>query len=301
MSVVEETDDIMMCCASCGIAGVDDVKLKKCIACYLVKYCSIKCQREHRSQHKKECKKRAAELRDEILFKQPESSHHGDCPICFLPLSLDNDKSSVMSCCSKIICDGCNEMRELEGKIQPKCPFCRHSPPKSQAEARKNNMKRVEANDPVAMCQMGRRRYSEGDYDGAFEYFSKAAALGDIVAHNNLSVMYQKGEGVEKDDKKAVHHLEQAAIGGHPKARHNLGVIEKENGRNNRAVKHWIIAANMGHDDSLENLKLVYREGRVSKEDFASALRGHQAAIDAAKSPQREAAEKWRRKMAARV
>ncbi|KAK1747256.1 hypothetical protein QTG54_002600 [Skeletonema marinoi] len=277
MSVVEETDDIMMCCASCGIAGVDDVKLKKCIACYLVKYCSIKCQREHRSQHKKECKKRAAELRDEILFKQPESSHHGDCPICFLPLSLDNDKSSVMSCCSKIICDGCNEMRELEGKIQPKCPFCRHSPPKSQAEARKNNMKRVEANDPVAIC------------------------VGDIVAHNNLSVMYQKGEGVEKDDKKAVHHLEQAAIGGHPKARHNLGVIEKENGRNNRAVKHWIIAANMGHDDSLENLKLVYREGRVSKEDFASALRGHQAAIDAAKSPQREAAEKWRRKMAARV
>ena len=111
MSVVEETDDIMMCCAYCGIAGVDDVKLKKCIACYLVKYCSIKCQREHRSQHKKECKKRAAELRDEILFKQPESSHHGDCPICFLPLSLDNDKSSVMSCCSKIICDGCNEMR----------------------------------------------------------------------------------------------------------------------------------------------------------------------------------------------
>eukprot|EP00577_Skeletonema_sp_RCC1716_P025973 CAMPEP_0113411676 /NCGR_PEP_ID=MMETSP0013_2-20120614/22398_1 /TAXON_ID=2843 ORGANISM="Skeletonema costatum, Strain 1716" /NCGR_SAMPLE_ID=MMETSP0013_2 /ASSEMBLY_ACC=CAM_ASM_000158 /LENGTH=162 /DNA_ID=CAMNT_0000298057 /DNA_START=617 /DNA_END=1105 /DNA_ORIENTATION=+ /assembly_acc=CAM_ASM_000158 len=162
-------------------------------------------------------------------------------------------------------------------------------------------MKRVEANDPVAMCQMGRRRYSEGDYDGAFEYFSKAAALGDIFAHNNLSVMYQKGEGVEKDDKKAVHHLEQAAIGGHPDARHNLGCLEGANGRDDRAVKHLIIAANLGHDESLENLKLIYREGRVSKEDFASALRGHQAAIDAAKSPQREAAEKWRRKMAARV
>mmetsp|Transcript_30410 Transcript_30410/g.51705 ORF Transcript_30410/g.51705 Transcript_30410/m.51705 type:complete len:297 (-) Transcript_30410:174-1064(-) len=291
MSVVEETDDIMMCCASCGIAGVDDVKLKKCIACYLVKYCSIKCQREHRSQHKKECKKRAAELRDEILFKQPESSHHGDCPICFLPLSLDNDKSSVMSCCSKIICDGCNEMRELEGKIQPKCPFCRHSPPKSQAEARKNNMKRVEANDPVAMCQMGRRRYSEGDYDGAFEYFSKAAALGDIVAHNNLSVMYQKGEGVEKDDKKAVHHLEQAAIGGVPFARHNLGIIENRDGRMDRATKHFIIAAKLGYDNSMKTVKEGFKRGLVSKEDFAAALRGHQAAIDATKSPQRDEAE----------
>eukprot|EP00577_Skeletonema_sp_RCC1716_P030964 CAMPEP_0113433652 /NCGR_PEP_ID=MMETSP0013_2-20120614/35038_1 /TAXON_ID=2843 ORGANISM="Skeletonema costatum, Strain 1716" /NCGR_SAMPLE_ID=MMETSP0013_2 /ASSEMBLY_ACC=CAM_ASM_000158 /LENGTH=31 /DNA_ID=CAMNT_0000323337 /DNA_START=71 /DNA_END=163 /DNA_ORIENTATION=- /assembly_acc=CAM_ASM_000158 len=26
--------------------------------------------------HKEECKNRAAELRDELLFKQPESSHH---------------------------------------------------------------------------------------------------------------------------------------------------------------------------------------------------------------------------------
>eukprot|EP00984_Skeletonema_dohrnii_P035791 scaffold35973_cov122-Skeletonema_dohrnii-CCMP3373.AAC.2 len=33
-------------------------------------------------QHKKECKKRAAEFRDELLFKQPESCHEGDCPIC---------------------------------------------------------------------------------------------------------------------------------------------------------------------------------------------------------------------------
>jgi len=30
--------------------------------------------------------------------------------------------------------------------------------------------------------------------------------------------------------------------------------------------------------------------GRVSKDDFAAALRAHQAAVDATKSPQREAA-----------
>jgi hypothetical protein len=35
-------------------------------------------------------------------------------------------------------------------------------------------MKRIEANDPVAICQMGNMRYREGDYSGAFEYFSKA-------------------------------------------------------------------------------------------------------------------------------
>ena len=85
-AVEEENDEIQMC-ASCGIAGDDDTKLKKC-ACKLVRYCSVKCQKDHRSQHKQECQKQVAELRDELLFKQPESSHHGDCPICCLPLPL---------------------------------------------------------------------------------------------------------------------------------------------------------------------------------------------------------------------
>jgi len=36
------------------------------------------------------------ELRDEILFRQPESTHDGDCPICFLPLPVDGKKSNIM-------------------------------------------------------------------------------------------------------------------------------------------------------------------------------------------------------------
>ena len=54
---------LMQCCASCGTAGGDDIKLMKCTGCYLVKYCGVECQKEHRPKHKKECKKRAAELR----------------------------------------------------------------------------------------------------------------------------------------------------------------------------------------------------------------------------------------------
>eukprot|EP00984_Skeletonema_dohrnii_P032594 scaffold26965_cov172-Skeletonema_dohrnii-CCMP3373.AAC.1 len=60
----------MMCCASCGTTEVDDIKLQKCTTCKSVRYCSVKCQREHLPQHEETCKKRAAELRDEILFKQ---------------------------------------------------------------------------------------------------------------------------------------------------------------------------------------------------------------------------------------
>ena len=55
-------------CANCGKESGDAVKLKNCTACYLVKYCGVDCQKIHRKQHKKACKKRAAELKDEKLY-----------------------------------------------------------------------------------------------------------------------------------------------------------------------------------------------------------------------------------------
>jgi len=43
-------------------------------------------------------------------------------------------------------------------------------------------------------------------------------------------------------------------------------------------------------------VKVLYKGGHASKDDFAAALRGHQTAVDATKSPQREqsaAFQKW--------
>ena len=72
-----------------------------------------------------------------------------------------------------------------------------------------------------------------------------------------------------------------------------LAVYESEDGRLDRAVKHWIIAAKLGYDDGLEAVKKCFQRGYVSKEDFEAALRGHQAAVDATKSEQRDAAYKY--------
>ena len=280
-------------CASCGKAALDDVKLKKC-ACDLVKYCSVDCQKNHRKQHKKACKKRMAEMRDNNLFSQPEEIHLGECPICCLPLPLDESKFGVNSCCSKRICNGCyyaNKLREWEQGPEQRCPFCREPVPKTEEGGIQNNlMKRVKANDPIALRELGKKCHDEGDYNRAFQNFTKAAELGDIVAHYSLSVMYRKGGGVERDEKKEVYHLEEAAIGGHFLARYDLGCTEGENGRKERAMKHWIIAARLGHDDALGVVKKGYILGLVSKEEYAAALRGHQAAVDATKSKQREEA-----------
>jgi hypothetical protein len=97
----EETAADKDVCANCGIAGVDEIKLKICDGgCDLVKYCSDKCRDDHREQHHDYCKKRAAKLHDKRLFTQPDGAHLGECPICFLPIPLGKGKSTFMSCCS---------------------------------------------------------------------------------------------------------------------------------------------------------------------------------------------------------
>ena len=82
----------VVCCANCGVASLDKMKLKPCAHCDLVQYCSDTCQQDHFEIHEEACKQRVAEIRDELLFKQPESSYLGDCSICFLPMPLDKDQ-----------------------------------------------------------------------------------------------------------------------------------------------------------------------------------------------------------------
>ena len=161
----------------------------------LVKYCSVECDKNHRSQHKKACKKRLSEIRDDELFTQPDESHLGECPLCFLPLPLDLSKSKMNACCSKIICKGCsyaNKKRANEAGLEQRCPFCRKSP-KSKGEAKKMAKERVKANDPDAILQMGARYDDVGEYGKAFEYLTKAAELGNMMAHYKLSLMYRGG------------------------------------------------------------------------------------------------------------
>ena len=295
------SEDSSAGCASCGIAQVDDIKLKECAECDLVKYCSDACLKEHISQHKEACKKRAAELHDELLFKQPESSNLGDCAICCLPMPLDSN--IMLICCGKVICNGCNhakKMSEEEASLDPSCPICQEPAPTTK-DLEKFMMKRIKMNDPIAIRHEGIEQSRKGDYQSAFKNFTKAAELGNADAHYQLSLLYQNGHGVEKDKQQEVHHRELAAIGGHPTARYDLGCEEWDNNDwdNNdnaeRAVKHWIIAAALGDDSPIEFMMEMSEEGYVSKDDLAAALRAHQAAADKAKSAQREAAEKYKR------
>ena len=121
----------------------------------------------------------------------------------------------------------------------------------------------------------------------------RAGELGHAAAYFNLGTAYYNGEGVEKDTEKAKYYYELAAIGGDVTARFNLGAFEEEEeeeGNMSRAVKHWMISAGAGDNDSLKNIQECFVNGHVTKDDFEKALRAHKKAKDEMKSDQRDAA-----------
>ncbi len=287
-------------------AGVDEMEAKECNASNSDDR-SDDCRQDHLPDQKQTCEKgdlsanNELQHDDDILFQQPESTHLGECPICFLPQPNDQQKTSMMPCCCKIICKGCkyaNMLREVKGNLGLKCLFCRQpTTPKTSEEVTQSLIKRANAGDPIATCQVGLRCFKQGNFSTAFELWTRGAEMDDAESHNLLSYLYLEGKGVEQDEEKQIYHLERAAIGGHSKARHNLACIESELGRAERAFKHWIIAAKQGFDDSMEALKECYGEGLISKEDLDDALRGHHDAIEATKSPQREKANVYMQKL----
>ena len=296
MSTVNDADNNVSVCANCGKKGDN---LKSCTACKMVKYCNRECQIAHRPQHKKECRKRAAELHDIELFKQPPSQH-GDCPICFLQLPyLDPTGKKYMTCCGKMICSGCiyaplydSQGNEVDNK---KCAFCRTSTPTTVKEVIKRMMKRVEADDPIATYDLG-NNYRDGedgypqDHAKALELWLKAAKLGSTDACVSIGFAYNYGRGIDIDKEKAKHYYELAAMRGNANARHNLGNKEANTGNYNRAVNHYMIAARSGNGDSLNNIKEMYLQGDVTKEDYTKALQLYQVYLGEIKSPQRDKA-----------
>ena len=240
-----------------------------------VRYCNAECQKNHWSTHKKDCKRRAAELHDEALFKDPPAKE--DCPICFLPMPkyliscislppatitsvpiynfaianeelASKDTEQYYTCCCKIICGGCLYSIEKSRNIGT-CPFCKaESINKTDEETLEELMKRVEANDAGATCQLGHFYYQgdEGlqqDWAKAMELRTQAAKLGSSGAPCQLgNLHYERG-----DLKKAKFHCKAAAMAGHELARNNIGTMEFESGNMERAIKHMRIAASAGN------------------------------------------------------
>ena len=241
------------------------------------------------------------------LFQDPPPKE--DCSVCMIPMpyaegGVCKDYPVAMvyqPCCGKIMCNGCvfavnKEMNE--GNMKPLCPFCRVPLPKSNEERLKRVKKRMELNDAEAFYHLG-IQYRDGgmglpqDYNNAVKLMNQAAELGSVRAHVKVAASYHQDEmGEYVDDKatdKGIHHWQLAAIGGHEVARFTLGILElKDNARSkNRAMKHFLIAAKSGYDESLKIVGAGFKDGYITKEEYEKTLRAYQHSCDEIKSEQR--------------
>ena len=243
---------------------------------------------------------------DELLFQDPPPKE--DCPICMLPMPHSGGLPMPHSggvclvhrvyqpCCGKVLCYGCimAAQDEIEkGELKQWCLFCR-MPTHPFVSDKEIFKKRMKLNDFEAFDTLA-GHYIDGDYGltknskKGIELWNKAAELGSIRAHNNLANIYHNGDyGVKIDTEKGVYHWKIAAIGGHEIARHNLGWTENIQNKNiDRAMKHYMIAARNGNDESLKRIGGGYKAGVVTKDEYAATLRAYQNTLHEMKSGQR--------------
>ena len=180
-----ETKSTSSIYANCGKGGTDVTNT--CNKCKSVMYCNAACKKKHRHKHKEACERRVAEQHDEKLFEQPPPLE--DCPICFLRLPSLGTGKTYMSCCGKVICNGCVHAPVYDDKgnevDNEKCPFCRTPTPTSHDEDTKRYEDRVALNDAAAICNLGSFYYN-ANY-GLPQNYAKAAELG--IEQENLVML----------------------------------------------------------------------------------------------------------------
>ena len=294
MSSAAEIAEVL--CAYCGKSEENNISLKTCIACKMTKYCSRDCQVAHRPQHKKACKKRAAELYDEELFRDPKERE--DCPICMICLPVLSNQISFQECCGKIVCMGCIYAQRKEdsrsGKREDEltCAFCRAPEAATDEEFLTCLENTVKKNNPnginmLASFYMYGEKGLPRDVTKAKELYLKAGELGCGDGYYNLSNIFSN-DGPERDIKKERQYLELGTIAGDVYSRHNLGALDWGSGSYERACKHFMISAKGGNEMSLEHLKVGFKRGYITKDQYTETLRAYQQHKENTKSAMRD-------------
>ena len=239
----------------------------------------------------------ARDLERALMSSGHERPERDRCPICFLLIGLPmGEHSNLSSCCMKRVCSGCLLAAMLRG-MNDTCLFCRTALTADDASILAKVQKRVDKGDADAIKLLGDTYYQgehglPKDVPRAIELWTEAAELGSANAHHDLGCAFYFGHGIEEDKPRGIQHWQQAAIKGDALGRHDLGVIELKGGKYELALQHWMISAKMGLEDSLNEIKKLFKEGHATKMQYAEALIGYRDALEEMKSPQREDAKR---------
>jgi len=226
--------------------------------CKSTRYCNTTCQKKHWKEHRTECKRLIAEMKQKKTQKEankntaktkPPQSNGGErkenknvptepdpkkreevdeCPICLEELSKDIMQFIRMTCCGNGIHHHCaKDLFKTKGKMKYNCILCRAKTPNTQEENfnyLRPWVKKKKAWAMTAMAQMyktgvGTRQNSEM----ARRLYELSAEKDDAAALCNLGEMYHYALGLPQSYAKAIRYYERAAELGLLQASYNLG------------------------------------------------------------------------------
>ena len=211
-----------------------------------------------------------------------------DCAICLLPMPRTSEifAQYYMACCGNTICKACykeneasinkqNEEKNAGKKVALTCPFCREPEPTSDEGYLRQIQARCRKNDHNAFRLMG-QVYRKGEHGvvkddlKSLDCYIRAVELGSPGACARIGTRYDEGDGIAVDKERAALFDRVGALRGEVAARYNIGCSEYyDSGNHKIAICHWKIAAEAGHQLSLDALRKIYNaDGKMPGKDF---------------------------------
>jgi TPR repeat protein len=128
----------------------------------------------------------------------------------------------------------------------------------------------------VAGFEEGIAAYQANNLPLAYKEFRAAAENGHIDSQFNLGLMYEKGKGINKDEKEAIVWYRKSAEQGNAFAQYNLAVLY-ENGRGTAVdfaqANEWYRKASVQGDPlAIGNLGMLYVRGQGVKENTVAGV-----------------------------
>ena len=130
------------------------------------------------------------------------------------------------------------------------------------------------------------KAYDRHEYDTAFALFLPLAQSGHAESQNNLGVMYETGQGVGLNHRRAFYWYVKAAQQGRAYAQNNLGVMYETGqgvAQDYHKAKSWYLkAAAAGNSQAQYNLGLIYEHGKGVVPNQQEAISWYQKAVESA-------------------
>lgn len=121
-----------------------------------------------------------------------------------------------------------------------------------------------------------------GNYQKAVQIWQSLAEGGDISAQYSLGWMYESGQGVQQDNKKAAEWYKKSALQGSEAAQYVLATMfEKGSGvkqNNKQALRFFILAAQQGDATSQFQVAYYYQSGRGVNKNITKSIFWYQKA-----------------------